>query len=278
MAPTDTTVLRRRWAEATLVLAGCDDARLRDAFAAVAREDFVGPPPWRVLHGPARPPTITADPAQLYQDALVALAHERGINNGQPSLHACCLATVAPQPGETAIHVGAGTGFYTALLAELVGPQGRVIGYEIEADLAARAKANLAHWPQAEVRSASGTATALPQADVIYVSAGATHPVAAWLDALRIGGRLVFPLTPDMGRGCMLLVTRRGADRYAARALLRVAFVPCAGARDAAASASVAAAVEGKPLDAVRSLRRGGRPDASAWAAGDGWWLSTAGA
>lgn len=73
----------------------------------------------------------------------------------------------------------------------------------------------------------------------------------------------------------MLLVTRLGAGRYAARALMRVAFIGCVGARDAAASAALRAAFAKSSIDAVRSLHRDDRPDASAWCAGPGWWLST---
>ena len=45
--------------------------------------------------------------------------------------------------GEHAVHVGAGLGYYSAILGHLVGPGGRVTAIEYEADLAARARANL---------------------------------------------------------------------------------------------------------------------------------------
>jgi hypothetical protein len=48
----------------------------------------------------------------------------------------------APQPGEHVVHVGAGVGYYTAILAELVGVAGRVKAIEFDAELAARATAN----------------------------------------------------------------------------------------------------------------------------------------
>jgi protein-L-isoaspartate(D-aspartate) O-methyltransferase len=61
---------------------------------------------------------------------------EGQINNGQPTLHALCLMTLSVKEGETAVHVGAGTGYYTAVLARLAGPAGAVFGYEIEERLA----------------------------------------------------------------------------------------------------------------------------------------------
>ena len=61
------------------------------------------------------------DPAFLYQDTLVALDADRGINIGEPTLHARCLDALALREGETVLHVGAGAGYYTALLAHLSG-------------------------------------------------------------------------------------------------------------------------------------------------------------
>lgn len=266
---------RRFYAEFIVRSSGSTDARLIEAFAAVPREDYLGPGPWPVFVGSGYLPTVSDDPRLVYQDVLIGIATDRRINNGQPSLHARCVATASPQPGETVVHIGAGSGYYTAILATLVGAQGRVVAYEVEADLAARAGHNLRHLPQVRMVAGSASEAALPACDLIYVNAGATHPLPSWLDALKPDGRLLFPLTPNEGMGVMLQVTRLAGERYAARALLRVAFIPCIGARDDAASASLTAALERQSLHTVRSLRRDDRPDASAWCIGTGWWLST---
>jgi protein-L-isoaspartate(D-aspartate) O-methyltransferase len=221
-------------------------------------------------------PTLSDDPRLLYQDVLVGLATDRGINNGQPTLHARCLAACAPVPGEAVVHIGAGTGYYTAILAALVGATGSVVAYEVEADLANRARENLSHLSNIRVVGASATEAMLPGADVIYVNAGATHPIASWIDALNVGGRLVFPLTPNEGFGCMLLVTQRKRSSYAASIVTRAAFIPCVGARDDAASKTLAIALETQSLQSVKSLRRGREPDSTAWCVGTDWWLSTA--
>lgn len=267
---------RRFFAELIVRSTGSTDARLIDAFAAVPREDYVGMGPWPVFIGSGYIPTISDDPSLLYQDILIGLATYRKINNGQPTLHARCLAAAAPSAGETVVHVGAGTGYYTAVLAALVGTTGRVVGLERETDLAERATSNLEHLSNVEVRAESATEASIPPCDVIYVNAGATHPPSAWLDALSVGGRLVFPLTPNEGFGVMLKVVRKSATTFSASIVTRVAFIPCIGARDDAASASLTAALERQSLKEVRSLHRGTPPDETAWCIGNGWWLSTA--
>ena len=256
--------------------AGSSDERLIAAFAGIEREHYVGRGPWPICNVSGYLPTVSADPRLLYQDILIGLATDRGINNGQPSLHARCLAACAPSEGESVVHIGAGTGYYSAVLAQLVGAGGSVIAYEIEADLAARASRNLAHLPNVTVVRASANEVALPSTDLIYVCAGATHPLASWLDALRLGGRLIFPLTPNEGVGCMLLVTRRGRASYAASAFTKAAFIPCIGARDDGASRALAAALETQSLTTIKSLQRTTPPDDTAWCIGKDWWLSTA--
>ena len=105
-------------------------------------------------------------------------------------------------------------------------------------DLAARARSNL-QIPNVRVLTKSAIESDFPHADVMYVFAGATHPPSSWLDALSIGGRLVFPLTPNAGLGCLPLVTRAGETEYAAASLASVAFIPCIGARDVSTSDSL---------------------------------------
>jgi len=249
-----------------------NDSPVAKVFAAVPRERFVGAPPWRVF-GADGEGILVNDPAMLYQDVLVQIKGEVAINNGQPSLHALCFAAMRVVPGEAAIHIGAGTGYYTAMLGKLVGERGRVDAYEIESDLALRAAENLAEMPWVRVQAKSGTAGFLPECDVLYVSAGATDPLEMWLDALRIGGRLLFPLTPDEGYGGMLLVTR-WKEEYAARFLCGAKFVGCEGARNAAMGQRLTTCFSKKRTAEVRSLKRGGEADETAWCVGTNWWLS----
>jgi protein-L-isoaspartate(D-aspartate) O-methyltransferase len=272
--------------------------RLVEAFATTPREKYLGPGPWKIFAGGSLIDTPTNDPAFLYQDVVVALAPDRRINNGQPVLHAMCLAALNVQPGEKILHLGAGTGYYTAILAKLAGPPGSVEAYEIESDLAERAAHNLAEEPNVIVRTRNAAEGPLPSCDIIYVSAAATAPLDNWLDALRPGGRLLFPLTPADGPGgapgvgAMLLITRpplasapnasdvparsAGTDEiFSARFLSPAMFIPCVGARDDATAAKLSEAFKRGNTREVRSLHRHTQPNATAWCAGENWWLST---
>jgi protein-L-isoaspartate(D-aspartate) O-methyltransferase len=177
--------------------------------------------------------------------------------------------------GETVVQIGAGAGYYTAILAELVGTKGRVIAYEIEPDIARRAAANLASYPQVEVRARSGV-EGLPNADAVYVNAAATHPLPAWLEALKAGGRLLFPLQAAHSTGAMLMITRPDSgDAWPARFLSAVVFIACEGAQDRSIGHELDEAFRRGGFGRVRSLRFGGAPSPSDWLRGDGWALST---
>lgn len=273
----DLEVLRRFYARLITTSAGVDDRRILEAFANVERERFLGAGPWQIkVAADGYMDSETDDPAVLYQDIVVGIVPSKGLNNGEPSLHAKCLGAANPAVGEMAIHVGAGTGYYTAILAHLVGPTGQVDAFEIDADLARRAAVNLERERHVTVYGRSALEGPLRSADIIYVSAGVTHVPAVWLDALTVGGRLVLPLTPTERLGCMLLVTRHSNTAYAARVFSTAGFIPCIGARDERQSRALAAALDAGMTDDVRSLRRGDEPDQTAWCVGHGWWLSTA--
>jgi protein-L-isoaspartate(D-aspartate) O-methyltransferase len=250
-------------------------SELEAALASTPREKFVGPPPWKIFTRSGYTATPSDDPTLLYQDFVVSLGGEAPYNNGQPTLHAYCLAALDIKKGEWVVHVGAGTGYYTTLLAKLVGELGTVDAYEIEPEFARRAKQNLAEFFHVTVHTKSGAEGPLPACDVLYVNAGATEPLTVWLDALRPKGRVLFPMTPTDGAGRMLLITKNEGSGFAARFLLQTLFVPCVGARDEKTGDRLAQAFRNGEWAKVKTLHRSGAPDESCWFAGDGWWLST---
>jgi len=245
------------------------------AFATVPRERFVGPGPWIIQTGGSSWFTEDADPRRLYRDALIVLDEAKRINNGQPSLWAIHLDLLGVRPGDQILHLGCGAGYYSAILAELTGAGGRVTAVEIDEGLAERARISLEPWPQVTVIRADGSRGPFEPADIIVVSAGATHPLPAWLEALKPEGKLLFPLTSTRGAGTMAYLTRKSADHFAARLCGSVFFVDFAGARDAEASTELAHALKRDKGVCVRSLRRDPHEkDESCWLHGNGWCFS----
>ena len=283
----DTIATARCWfAEELRHTAHVRSPSVFEAFATVPREHFAGPGPWRILspmHLAEYWTTEDADPRHLYHDVLIAIDEARGLNNGQPSLWAFLYDQLNLAPGANVVHVGVGAGYYSAVLAEIVGPQGRVTAVEIDPVLARRARTNLAPaWPQATVITADGF-TFRPDrpADAIIVNAGVTHLPLAWLDSLASdNGRLLVPLTAEDRFGAFILITRQAdrTHRYAARHVCRVGMIDCVGGRNPDAEAKLLAALRmSRFVPPVRSLRRPpDEPDETCWLAGEGWWLSTA--
>lgn len=275
--------VRAAFAKQVMAAASADDVRVEAAFSRIPREDFLGPGPWpiaRSFRNYVRTPS--ADPVYLYTDVLVGLVPSREINNGQPSFHAHLLACAKLAAGEHAVHVGAGAGYYTAIMADLVGSSGRVTGIEFDTALAALATRNLAGRPNVAIVEGDGAVAPFAAADVIYVNAGATRPAELWLDRLTDGGRLILPLTTDKGfspdvdatRGSVFLITRRG-DEFFVRWISPVAVFPCAGARDEASERALAAALAtGRFAEVTRLYRHSDISDDRAFLKAPGWCLA----
>jgi protein-L-isoaspartate(D-aspartate) O-methyltransferase len=283
MSEDDIHAARRWYAEELKFIARVQSHLVTDAFANVPREHFSGPGPWRVL-SPGRSleywTTESADPLHLYHNVLVAIDETRGLNNGQPSLWAALFDELGLARGNAIIHIGTGTGYYTAILAQIVGAAGQVTGVEIDDGLAVRSRENLAlAWPQATVVAANGfTFVPSKPVDAIIVAAGVSHLSHTWLEGLAENGRLLVPLTVGI-RGAFLLITRHGdsTGRFTTRMVSWTGIIPCVGGKDAEAEARLKNALQSANYGAIRSLRRPPEmPDDTCWLAGDGWWLSTA--
>ncbi len=265
---------RRVYAGMVAATAQVDDPRITAAFAAVPREHYLGPGPWHVMFDGDYAETPSDDPACLYQNFLVAIDRKRDLNNGEPVFLARIINAVGAREGQSVVHIGTGTGYYTAILAEIVGPLGKVTGIEIDRKLAARARANLAHDPQVEVIGGSGAELALNGIDGLWVNAGASHPLDCWLDALAPGGRLVLPFTTKRGNGIVVRITRN-ASGYAACVVSLTQIFACAGARDDEAATRLARTLENGLWHEIQSLRRDEHEhDESCWLHGAGWCLS----
>jgi protein-L-isoaspartate(D-aspartate) O-methyltransferase len=150
-----------------------------------------------------------------------------------PFLHARLIGAVAPNAGETVTHIGAGTGYYSAILSMLVLPNGVITAYEVDEKLAAQARLNLAQFENVTV--VLGNAVSVPIPDVIYVNAGVVAPPGHWLDALRPDARMIFPWRPTPQTALAALVTHT-AWGFGFKPLMPAWFIPCLGASETSAT------------------------------------------
>jgi protein-L-isoaspartate(D-aspartate) O-methyltransferase len=224
--------VRAFFARMMAVASGSDDPRFERAFDLVRREAFVGPGPWHISVYQRSVETPNADPIFLYQNVLVTLDAAKGINNGEPFLHAAWMGAVAPKAGESVCHIGAGTGYYTAILSVLTLPSGSVRAFEIERELAEKARANLQPFKDISVTHGDATRLPLPSSDLIYVNAGVPAPPLHWLQALNPHGRIIFPWRPSQAAGLAVIILRQKAG-FSVKPLMPSWFIPCVGASDA---------------------------------------------
>lgn len=288
----DLAVIRRAYARQILAAAGVNDENIEKAFAAIAREDFLGAGPWPILRSRGYEATPAADPLFLYCDVLVGILPDRSLNNGMPSFHAALLASAGICPGDHVVHVGAGTGYYSAIMAHLAGRHGMVTAIEFDPGLAERAANYLASMNDtaAPVSVVCGDGAAVPfaPADVVYVNAGATRPADNWLDNLKDGGRLILPLTARKMRqtggnglpsgpilnGAVFRIERRG-EAFLARWVSPVGIFPCEGARDDISEMAIDAALQkGGWQDVTRLYRSDAIADHQCWLKAPGWCLA----
>ncbi len=253
---------RRFYAEEIRVVADLGSSTLVEAFARVPRELFLGPPPWQFSSGGSlrcAAYRMTSQIRDLYHDVFVALKGERLLNNGQPSMIARLLAALDLGAGKRVLHIGCGTGYYTAIMAEAVGHQGAVTAVEVDPELAAMAEANLSPYANVKVLNQDGTSLEPVSSDAILINAGVTDLPAAWLNGLSETGVLVAPLlvgrTPASNDAMAVRFGRRG-QRFTAELVTVLTIFPCTGLRNPAMQALLNKAFESHTLLRVNLLRR----------------------
>jgi len=233
---------RRFYAQEMRFAASLTSPSLIEACARVPREKYLGPPPWWLASADARALSVagkvplsyisTEDPRDLYHNVVVAIDRTKDINNGQPSALAWWIKALDLKPGDRVCHLGCGVGYYTAIMAEVVGTGGSLLGIEVDEELARRAKQNLGDYSNVTLQAADGVSFDPGPFDAMLVNAGVTHPHPLWMDRLRDGGRLVLPLTlaatPTIGQGIMARITHRGGS-LTAEMVTPLAIYSCVG-------------------------------------------------
>jgi hypothetical protein len=122
--------IRRFYAEEIRVVANLRSPELVNAFAKVPRENFLGDGPWSyamldILTGGINyRETESNDPIHLYHNVPIALDSGRGLPNGQPSAIGFFIDNLDLKNGAYVLHIGCGTGYFSAVMAEIVGASG----------------------------------------------------------------------------------------------------------------------------------------------------------
>lgn len=201
---------RLRMAEEQLRARGIRDERVLEAMARVPRHEFV-PPEHR---------------DEAYEDHPIGIGEGQTIS--QPFVVAAMLEALALRPDDVALEVGAGSGYETALLAELTR---KVYSVERIASLAENARATLERLGYSNVTivhgdGSQGLSDAAPF-DAIVVAAAAPRVPPSLLEQLRDGGRLVIPVGSGIAQELQLI--RKSGDTMTTRHLDGVRFVPLIG-------------------------------------------------
>ena len=170
-------------------------------------------------------------------DAAIGSAYRNrplAIGNGQtisqPYIVALSTELIDPEPGDTVLEVGTGSGYQAAVLAELVG---RVYSIEIIEPLGRQAAERLAAlgYRNVEVRIGDGYQGWPERApfDAIVVTAAAPYIPEPLLAQLKPGGRMIIPVgRRDEGQE-MLLVSKGEDGSLQTRTVIPVRFVPLTG-------------------------------------------------
>lgn len=178
------------------------------AFKKIKREDFL--------------PEHLKYEAEINAPVLVGF----GQTNSQPLTVAFMLELLQPQPGQKVLDVGAGSGWTSALLAEIVGKNGKVFAVERIPELAQFAKKNAAKYNFSNLQfiCADGAKGLQNQApfDRILVSAAAAKIPQALKKQLAVGGKMVIPTQAQDVR----LIKRVGDNDFKEKIYPGFVFVP----------------------------------------------------
>lgn len=151
----------------------------------------------------------------------------------QPYIVALMTDLLKLDKQHTVLEVGTGSGYQTAILAELAG---KVYSMEIIAQLAGRAESVLRELGYTNIFLGSGDGRyGWPEHapfDAIIVTATAEHMPQALPQQIRPGGRMVVPVGGVFGQE-LLLVTRSLDGSFQQQSILPVRFVPLTGGEDA---------------------------------------------
>ncbi len=163
-----------------------------------------------------------------YENRPLPIGHGQTIS--QPYIVALMTDLIDPQPGQTVLEIGTGSGYQAAVLAERIG---RVYSIEIIEPLARQAAERLKALGYANIETRVGDGyhgweEAAPF-DAIVVTAAASHVPPPLIRQLKPGGRMVIPVGAHFMAQYLLLVEKKADGAITTRQILPVNFVPLTG-------------------------------------------------
>lgn len=190
-------IARQRMVDGQLIPRGIRDRRVLDAMRKVPRHLFVE----EAFYG------------QAYGDFPLPIGEEQTIS--QPFMVAVMTEALELKGDERVLELGTGSGYQTAILAELCH---RVFTIERISPLASRARKTLDKlgYGNVVVKIGDGTLGWKEEApfDAIIVTAGAPEIPQPLLDQLKIGGRLVIPVGGEFMQALIRVrKTEKGIER-----------------------------------------------------------------
>ncbi|WP_405087568.1 methyltransferase, FxLD system [Microbispora sp. NBC_01389] len=191
------------------------------AFRTVPRHEFA-------------PPGTPLEVAYNADDSVATKTDEHGViisSVSAPFIQARMIEQARLGPGMSVLEIGSG-GYNAALLAEVVGPAGRVISMDIDPEVTERARALLeaAGYGNAVTVVLGDAEHGVPEAapfDAIIVTVGAWDIPLAWLEQLASDGTLVVPLR--MNGITRSIAFRREADHLVSTSAEVCGFVAMQG-------------------------------------------------
>ena len=189
---------------------GIHDPRVLDAMLQVPRHEFVSP----------------EFQAQAYADHPLPIAAEQTIS--QPFIIAIALQALGLTGSESVLEVGTGSGYQTALLAQLTR---QVYSVERHAELAEKAEETLNRLGfgniKVAVRDGSRGWPEHSPYNAILVSAAAPSLPRSLVEQLGEGGRMVIPIGPPHAQELQLI--RRRETQITSETVEGCRFVPLVG-------------------------------------------------
>jgi protein-L-isoaspartate(D-aspartate) O-methyltransferase len=184
-----------------------------EAFRKIKRADFV----------PAEIKRTQGEDFVAEYNAPLSIGYGQTIS--QPLTVAFMLELLQPKEGDRILDIGAGSGWQTAMLCQIVGPNGFVYAIEIIPELKSFGESNVRkyHFNNVEFICGDGSKGLPDKApfDRIIAAAAAEKMPPAWKKQLKIGGRLVTPIGNSIW-----LVIKKGKDKFTEKEYPGFVFVP----------------------------------------------------